>query len=211
MNSKAKSVALVCWACLGAASLADPEVLPAQAQVSFTEGSSGTWNIDWQGVEHRVYFVQWSWDLVNWSFAPFMEFGDSAHSYGIQTEGVPKFFIRLVYYDDPALENLAQAMNADFDNDGVSNFDEVNTLGTNPLLFATNGGVVGDGAQDWDGDGISNADEISLGLDPDENNTGGTSGAATVGFAFDDIGRLTGMTSPVATASYSLDPEGNID
>ena len=190
---------------------ADPEVeMPPQPQVSFTVGSSNTWNADWVGIEKRVYFFQWSLDLVTWQFAPFMEFGTGTKSRGCEASA-PKFFVRLVYYDDPNIESLEQAMNADFDGDGVSNFDEINVLGTNPMLFSTNGSGISDGAQDWDGDGISNADEVALGLDPDENNTGGASGAATVGFSFDDIGRLTGMTSPVASASYALDAEGNID
>ncbi len=210
-KTKMKFAALAAWLCLGGVSSADPIPLPPQAQVSFTQGSSNTWNIDFQGSEHRIYFVQWSLDLVTWHFAPFMEFGTAPEPYGIQTEGASKFFVRLTYYDDPNIETLEQAMNADFDKDGVSNIDEVTTLGTNPFLFATNGGTIGDGDQDWDGDGISNADEVALGLDPGTPNTGGSTGSATVDYAYDDTNRLTGVTSPVSTETYDLDPEGNIE
>jgi hypothetical protein len=208
---KNKTIAvLVGWVCMCGSSPADPEPLPAQLQVSFTQGASDTWNIDFQGVEHRVYFIQWSLDLVAWHFAPFMEFGTDPEPYGIKTEGASKFFVRLVYYDDPTIDSLEQAMNADFDKDGVSNIDEVTVLETNPLRFATNGGGVGDGDQDFDGDGISNADEVALGLDPGVVNTGGGTGSQAVDYAYDDTNRLIGITSPVSTKTYQLDPEGNI-
>ncbi|QJE95268.1 hypothetical protein [Luteolibacter luteus] len=208
---KDKLAILMGWICLCDLALADPVPLPPQRQLSFTAGSSGTWNIDFDGSENRIYFVQWSLDLVTWHFAPFMEFGVDPEPYGVQTEGASKFFVRLAYYDDSSIESLAQAMNADFDNDGVSNMDEVTSLGTSPLLFATNGGSVGDGAQDWEGDGISNADEVSLGLDPGTPNTGGSTGSATVDYAYDDTNRLIGVTSVVSTKTYQLDPEGNIE
>lgn len=189
---------------------ADPEELPVQPQVSLTAGASGTWNADWAGLGHRVYFLKWTLDMETWHFAPFMEFDAGIKSRGMaSTSG--KFFVRLDYYDDPGIENLEQAMNADFDGDGVSNINEVTILDTNPLLFSTNGNVLGDGAQDWDSDGISNADEVALGLDPGVDNTGIPSGAATVTHAYDDTGRLTGSTTPVSSATYTLDAEGNIE
>lgn len=189
--------------------VADPQLVP-QDQVAFTAGSSGTWNADWQGVEHRVYFMQWSLDMVTWNYCPFIHFGPGIQSRGV-TSTSAKFFIRLVYYDDPNLETLEQAKNADYDQDGVSNLDEVTVLHTNPTRFATNGGTIGDGAQDWDGDGISNADEVALGLDPGVDNTGGTSGAALTQYSYDDTSRLIGITSAVSTKAYNLDEEGNIE
>jgi hypothetical protein len=196
--------------CLALTAVARADESTPQPQMTFAAGTSGTWNADWAGTTQRTYFFQWSEDLVTWHFAPFVEFDSGAKSYGIQTQNVEKFFVRLVYCDDPSIESLAQAKNADFDQDGVSNIDEVTILGTNPLLFATNGGAVGDGTQDWDGDGITNADEVALGLDPGVLNTGGSTGSATLEYAYDDTNRLIGITSPVSTKTYQLDAEGNI-
>lgn len=201
-----RSIALMLAFCspLGA----DPSPL-TQSQVSFTAGSAGTWNSDWQGAPHRVYFMLWSLDLVSWNFCPFMHFGEGLQSRGMNSS-TPKFFIRLFYYDDPNIATLEQAQNHDLDGDGVSNIDEIKILGTRPNQFSTNGSGISDGAQDWDDDGISNADEVALGLDPGVNNTNGASGVAAVEYTYDDTNRLTGTTSPVAATSYDLDEEGNI-
>ena len=116
---------------IGGSALADP--LP-QTQVSFTQGALNTWNADWAGVSGRTYFVQVSTDLVNWSFAPSVDFGSGLKSLGVDSGGVPKFFLRLEYYDDPAITSLQDAMNADPDEDGLSNLWEVSN-GFNPFTF----------------------------------------------------------------------------
>lgn len=198
---------LAAMALLAALSAAE---LSPQPGVTVTGGANNIWNAHWQGTADRVYFLQTSTDLATWSFDSFMEYGTGIKSRQI-TSPAPKLFVRLVYYDDPNIESLEQAMNADFDGDGVSNFDEITVLGTNPTLFSTNGSGISDGAQDWDGDGISNTDEVALGLDPGASNTDGSSGAAAVAYGYDDKNRLTGMTSPGATASYDPDEEGNIE
>jgi len=185
-----------------------PEML-AQPQATFTSVTEDWWKLTWQGVAGRTYFIQSSVDLVHWDFQPAMAFGEGTWECPVGSTS-DKFFVRLLYVDDPSVTSLDQAKNADFDHDGVSNFDEITALGTNPFIFATDGGTIGDGAQDWDGDGISNADEIALGLDPGVNNTNPVSGAATVGYAYDDVNRLVGMTSPVSSATYSPDAEGNL-
>lgn len=183
--------------------------LAPQPQASFTQGASGTWNLDWTGVAGRTYFIQYSVDLVNWQYFPVMEFGEGTKSFGF-TSSTDKFFVRLKYADVPGIENLQQAKDADFDGDGVPNFAEITTLGTDPLKKSTNGSGFADGAQDFDGDGISNAVEIALGLDPGTSNTTPASGTAEVTYSYDDVNRLTGVTSPVSTKTYQLDEEGNI-
>lgn len=189
---------------------ADPPPLAPQPQPTFTEVAPGAWKLDWNGVAGRTYFIQTSTDLVTWHYQPVMAFGDGVWTTTLGSSS-PKYFVRLFYCDDPSVQSLEQAMNADFDNDGVSNIDEITTLGTNPFLFSTNGSGVSDGLQDWDGDGISNADEVALGLDPGVSNTGGSTGSATVEYAYDDTNRLIGITSPVSTKTYQLDAEGNIE
>lgn len=127
-------------------------------QVTLTAGSNGTWNADWTGeptsAGHRVYFLQWSLDLQTWYYSPVMEFGPGLKSVGVETEGEPKFFARLKHEDRPEIDDLEQAMMADFDEDKVPNQGEIALLGSDPYLWDTDG----DGISDWDED--SDSDDI---------------------------------------------------
>ena len=111
--------------------------MPPQSQVSFTQGSSGTWNADWDGANNRTYFVQYSLDLVNWAYSPLMRHGTGIQNCGVQTENAPRFFIRLKYRDNPAVNTLVKARLADFDGDGIPNALEYAT-GGDPLLADAN-------------------------------------------------------------------------
>ena len=116
---------------------ADPEPQP---QISFTEGAGGTWNTDWSGVALRTYFIEWSLDLENWQYAPLVDFGTGLKSFGINTQGEEKFFVRLRYVDYTTVTTLQEARDADFDNDGIPNYYEVEDLFTNPLDKESAGG-----------------------------------------------------------------------
>ena len=160
-----------------------------QSQVSFTSGGSGTWNVDWNGVNNRTYFVKYSLDLVNWSYAPLMRHGTGVQSCGIQNENAPKFFIQLKCIDDPAITTLQQARDADFDNDGIPNYFEVENLLTDPDDPASTGGdtdtdrlpdgweiyyfgnLASSGYDDPDDDGYSNFAELALRSDPHVTNS----------------------------------------
>jgi hypothetical protein len=142
---------------------------PAQ-QIAFTEGTNGTWNADWPGAPDRTYFLQWSLDLTEWRYAPVMEFGTGVKSTGIATQGEDKFFIRLRYVDDATITTLEQARNADFDNDGLPNYYEVEILGTDPL---SESGYTGDALSDFDGDGLTALQELALGTSPHDADTDG--------------------------------------
>ncbi len=160
-----------------------------QPQISFTEGASGTWNADWSGVYGRTYFFQCSQDLAGWSYAPLMEFGTGVKSAGIETENAPKLFVRLHYVDDPAVTSLSQARQADFDNDGIPNYYEVENLTTNPLDKFSAGGdsdldglpdgwekyhfgnLSKNGFQNSDGDNYNNFEELALRTDPKVSNS----------------------------------------
>jgi hypothetical protein len=135
----------------------------AQPQMQFTPGLQGTYNVDWQGVAGRIYFMQWSLDLQTWFYAPFIEFGDGMHSRGL-AGSAPKGFFRLHMEDDPNITSLDEAMNADFDGDGLSNIFEV-TFGYDP--YNPNSTAEGaDNALDPDGDGMTNATEHTRKLNP---------------------------------------------
>lgn len=206
---------------------------PARAdvpfQVSFTQGSGGTWNADWDSTfANRTFFAQGSTDLVNWEYLPVLEFGTGLKGAGISTSGAPKYFFRLVYVDEAWVTTEQQARDADFDNDGIPNWFEVEEIGTNPLdkssaggdtnsnglpdgweLFHFGGLGIANPTQALKPDGLTNKEKADLGLDPnvDYSSPGASQPAA---YTYDLAGRLTGVTAPVAAVSYTLDAEGNI-
>jgi hypothetical protein len=119
-----------------------------QPQPILTQGTSNTWNLDWEGVYGRGYFLQHSDDLVNWQYFPLMEMGwGNTIPYGFASTG-DKFFVRLRYTDDTA--NFW----GDYDGDGISNWDEIHIHGTDPFNA------------DADGDGVPDGAEIGAGTDP---------------------------------------------
>ncbi len=120
---------------------ADP---PSQPPLTFTPGTAGTWNADWEGVDyHRTYFLQWSFNLTDWFYAPFVDHGAGLKSRGIQSS-TPKFFVRLWYDDIPGINSLEAAVKADFDNDGLSNLFEVEVGSFSPHAADTDGNSVDD-------------------------------------------------------------------
>lgn len=134
-----------------------------QPEIAFTQGLENTFAADWQGVAGRIYFMQWSLNLETWLYAPFIDFGDGMHSRGL-AGSTPKSFFRLHCVDDETITSLEEAMNADFDGDGLSNIFEV-TFGYNPFdATSTAGGD--DNALDPEGDGMTNATENTKGLNP---------------------------------------------
>lgn len=113
-----------------------------QPSPTITEGASNTWNLDWEGVPGRTYFMQQSDDLVDWQFFPMIEMGyGNTIPYGFSSSG-DRCFVRLVYTDDSTTDPYW----GDFDGDGISNWDEVNIHGTNPLNADSDGDGVPDGA-----------------------------------------------------------------
>jgi len=134
-----------------------------QPQLTLDPASQETFNADWEGVAGRTYFMHFSTDLTDWHFAPFIEYGDGAHNWGVHSDA-DRFFIRLCCTDFPGINNLDDAMSADFDGDGLSNIFEV-TYGYDPFEIAST--IDGpDAALDPDADGLDHAAEQALGTDP---------------------------------------------
>ena len=132
-----------------------------QPPMTFTPVAAGTWAADWAGVSGRTYFVQWSTDLVNWYYAPILDYGEGDHSHGMDASS-PKFFTRLHY--GGWYNSLEEARSADMDGDGLSNLFEV-TYGYDPFdPQSTAGGS--DNQLDPDEDGMSNTTEQAQGCDP---------------------------------------------
>src|SRR6056297_1946868 len=75
-----------------------------------------------------------------------------------QTFTYPAFFVRLRMSDFPTLD----PKNADFDDDGLSNWQELNVWGTDPLDSDSDNNGFPDGQDDSDLDGISDQWEQML-------------------------------------------------
>jgi hypothetical protein len=209
---------------------ANPEPQP---QVSFTEGASGTWNVDWSGTTLRTYFLEWSLDLVNWHYAPLMGFGTGLKSCGINTQGEEKFFVRLHYVDAKGIANLAEAQAADYDGDGVSNWFEVEVEMSDPLDAASHGGdsdgdglpdgwereifgnLTHNGTVDYDDDGLTDAQEWELGTNPLQSDTdgdGAEDGTLRQELEYDPLGRLTSADGGASgVQSFVTDAVGNVE
>ena len=166
--------AVVCCATLPA-----PADMTPQPQASLIQGSSTDWSLDWDGVEQRTYFTQWSLDLVTWNYSPNIEYGSNVN-HTCFTASSPKFFVRLCYTDVPTSDPEL----ADYDFDGLGNLFEL-TLGTDPLAADSDHDGLIDGVEiakgsnplsdtdgdllravDSDGDGVSDAVELLHGTSP---------------------------------------------
>jgi hypothetical protein len=148
-----------------------------QPQAVLTPGTTNTWNLDWDGIAGRTYFLQHSEDLVSWQYFPLIEAGnDETLGWGFASSA-DKFFVRLRYTDQPT----SNPDFADFDADGLSNWDEIFIYGTDPFNADSDGDGMTDGfevqnylnpsdasdaSQDADGDGLTNLQEYELGTDP---------------------------------------------
>jgi N-acetylmuramoyl-L-alanine amidase len=155
-----------------------------QPQAVLTQGTNNTWNLDWEGIAGRTYFLQHSEDLVSWQYFPLIESGnDETLGWGFASSA-DKFFVRLRYTDivtnDPD--------NADFDGDGLTNWEEIFIYGTDPFNSDSDGDGMPDGwevmngfnpthpadaDEDADGDGLTNLQEYELGTEPNNPDSDG--------------------------------------
>lgn len=207
---------------------ADPPALPPQSQPSFTAIAIGAWRLDWNGVAARTYFIQTSADMVNWHYQPVMTYGTGLWTIPALGSSSPKYFVRLIYADEGWVHTLQEARDADFDNDGIPNSYEVETVGSDPFDKSSAGGDTdGDGLPDgWEmfhfgglgiadpnailkPDGLTNKEKADLGLNPhtDYSNASATQPAT---YNYDPVGRLTGVTAPAGGGSFTPDEEGNL-
>jgi len=167
---------------VGLALAAIPHARGQQAQPDCTQGTNDSWNLEWDGVSGRTYFLQWSENLIDWFYFPLIESGGGAPlNYGFTTDG-PRFFLRLQFSDQVTSDPYVD----DFDGDTLTNWEEVALYGSDPLAFNADAHLFltdfdGDGLLYWeavniyrqnpdsfdfDGDGIPNSYEIAMGWDP---------------------------------------------
>ncbi|MFD0895338.1 LamG domain-containing protein [Luteolibacter ambystomatis] len=132
-------------------------------KTTFIPLGESSYRFDWEGEEGRTYFAQYSTNLVDWFYFPEVDQGvvhDPLDMTPLDGGNLPlpKYFVRLKVREHPTLD----PRNADFDNDGISNWDELTVYGTDPLKFSTAEDGNPDGYEDTDGDGISDQWERTL-------------------------------------------------
>lgn len=141
---------------LGFSSLAFAQ-LPLQSVPTVTR-TDDVCDIDWESTSGLTYFVQYSFNLNDWNYLPVIESGNgSPIGYSLQSAS-DKMFVRLHYTNIPT----NSPHSADFDNDGLTNWEEVRVGGTGTDPFdadSNDDGIRDDGLvyaaqNDPDGQGL---------------------------------------------------------
>jgi hypothetical protein len=123
-----------------------------QPRPTLAEVVADHWELAWDGVSQRTYFIQTSVNLHGWEYQPVMAFGDGLWTTLLGSTS-QRYFVRLVHADTDSIGTLQQAKDADFDYDGIPNWFEVETLGSDPFDPSSNGG-------DVDSDGLPDGWEL---------------------------------------------------
>lgn len=122
---------------------------------TFTKLGQNSYRLDWTGGEGWTVIPQFSTNLVDWFYMSEIDQGEIHDPIDVTPldqfgQPYPKFFMRLKMDDTPTLD----PKNADFDGDGLSNWEELTIYGTDPFKADTLGTGFMDGQTDLDGDGL---------------------------------------------------------
>ena len=138
------------------ASLGTVQAVGPNSESTLSPLGSNSYRLNWAGEDGRTYFTQYSLDLVDWFYLPEIDQGTKHDPLDVtpldgQSQPYPKFFMRLKMSEVPTIDPKG----ADFDGDGLTNWQELTTFGTDPLKADTDGDGLSDGQEDTDGDGIA--------------------------------------------------------
>jgi len=142
-------LSLALWCSLSAQST----VMEPQPAPELTLAANGSCDLEWVSVTGRSYFIQFSENLTDWQYFPYLELGTGQALGGSLSSTGDRFFVRLKYTDIPTTD----PKNADFDEDDLTNWAEVDVHHTDPFLA------------DTDGDSLLDGWEVAHGLDPNDN------------------------------------------
>lgn len=147
---------------------------PNEGSTLSTGSTAGTFLFSWYRHEGRTYFIQQSDDLQTWNYLPLIESGSNQVIALELSLTAPKCFLRLKYTHTATNDPF----NADFDDDGVSNWNEL-LQGTDPLSATLDTNLLpldwekfynippgSDSSADSDGDGMTNLEEYQAGTNP---------------------------------------------
>jgi len=170
----------------------------AQTAADWNEGlhvatgtQAGDYTVTWWGKAGRTYFIQQSFDLLVWQYAPVVRSGAAVVD-GLNFSCTDSRQFWRLRYTDQTYSGTAAA--ADFDGDGLTNEQEL-AAGTDPLN------------PDTDGDGIVDADEIDFGL----NLAGNDMVLSAPGLTYNAVNRLVQSVTAGTTQAVSYDVEGNLE
>mgnify|MGYP001947715899 CR=1 FL=1 len=114
--------------------IADKSTASNTVPVPALHNVEGSNSLQWEGNEAHTYFIQTSTDLVNWTYLPIIKSGaDTTLNYTLGENSEPRFFTRLKFHSGT---DVANPYTADFDGDGVSNWEEIRPggSGTDPFV-----------------------------------------------------------------------------
>ncbi len=198
---------------LSISKLSSAQTLGIAQNLDFLTPSTGGKFLHWHGDSDRTYFLQIaepSDPLKSWFWAPFIEAGND-EDITFEIDGTAeKGFFRLHYTDQ--LPGTGETLDtADYDNDGLTNLQEIThrprpggiagfpglspNIQTNPLLA------------DTDGDGLTDKWEEDHGLDPTDNGTRDTNNGPN---ADPDRDGLTNLQEQSAGSNpHAIDTDGD--
>lgn len=143
-------------------------------QISYNTAINAV-NVDWFALESNYYFLMETTDLVStpWAYFPYAVLGShGVEGVEVQMPASRMMFFKIAYTDDES----STLLTSDFDNDGISNGDELRSR----LNIYDDSDLNGDGvSDDWesffganidssdnDGDGWTNLEEHTMGTNP---------------------------------------------
>lgn len=208
---------LICWLSMFGGAFAQSAADPNEGFRVSKDGPS-EYTASWWGRAGRSYFLQYSGDMVTWTYLPDLIVlgGAEVISFGFDlsglagTSGQARVFFRLKYTDIPTADPYFD----DFDGDKVPNWAETE-IGTDPLHFADSDmdgmpddwetwyGLdphnASDAALDFDGDGLSNLAEY-------QNGAAGTDPTDYYNGLFPTVQAISGNYQTSASGSFSPAP-----